>query len=458
MKLKSILRPQKSRNILKNKVVSKVFDVFNRLPLIKQNKATTIYDNTLFKELLEACLNSGTARICIERRASYIFGNGFIDESVANKMANAKQTFNKLLATESQNVSLYKTVCLRVFVDGDGVPTHVYSLQVDKVKRGDGMFIYNPTLNTPQFDRTKDVEINEFDPSLTNAQRKEKLKTEYKNHGKQIGTILYLFNASIGQTVYCVPPAYSGIEDILSDHELSSYDLENLENGFLPSAIMTIIGETDDSIKDENGLTEKEKLQAKLKEFTAKKQGRARLLVMSSGTKEGVPNLQQMDTGKILDGLEKITDRIGRKVCRLFEIPPVLAGFEDASILGSNQTFKNALTILQHSVEKDQNLIEEALKLLFPDMNFEIDKLTLIDYIPNEILAELTVDELRALGGYEPKQSLIENESLTFVKKLSELPENVQQKILDLMSEEQLLNLVGMKKITELPPQASITQ
>lgn len=445
---------------MRNKIVSKVFDVFNRLPIIKQNKATTIYDNTLFKELLEACLNSGTARICIERRASYIYGTGFIDENVANKMANAKQTFNKLLATESQNVALYKTVCLRVFVDGGGIPTHVYSLQVDKIKRGDGVFVYNPTLNTPQFDRTKDIELNEFDPSLTNAQRKEILKSEYKKHGKQIGTVLYLFNASIGQSVYCVPPAYSGIEDILADHELSSYDLENLENGFLPSAIMTIIGETDDTIKDESGLTDADKLRGKLEKFTAKKQGRARLLVMNSPTKEGIPNLQQLDTGKVLDGLEKITDRVGRKVCRLFEVPPVLAGFEDASILGSNQTFKNALTILQHSVEKDQMLIREALQMVLPDMNFEIGKLTLIDYIPSEVLAKLTDDELRELGGYAPIPKEGTTESQRVIDTLNSMSPLVANKILEALSEQQLLDLIGLKKqtATELPPEGGQTQ
>lgn len=383
-------------------IISKVIGVFNKVPSIKQNKGTTIYDNTFQAELLKACLDSGTARVCIERRASYIYGTGFINELVAQQQANAKQTFNKLLGSISPNVGLYKTVCLKVLVDSTGNPYRVYPLAVDKVQKGDVKFIYNPTKNTDYFDRNKDVEYLEFDPTLTNEQRKKQLAQEIKEHGKQRGTILYHFNESIGQSVYCVPPAYSGLEDIKSDHELSSYELENLENGFLPSAMLTIVGNVDDTVKDANNKTEKDIVKERLSEFTAKKEGRARLLVMTAETKEGIPNLQQLDTGKILDGLEKITDRVGRKVCRLFEIPPVLAGFEDASILGSNQTFKNALVTLQHSVQKDKDLIIEALNMVFPDLDFAIGELKLIDYIPAEVLAKLTDDELRALAGYEP--------------------------------------------------------
>lgn len=423
-------------------IISKVIGVFNKVPSIKQNKGTTIYDNTFQAELLKACLDSGTARVCIERRASYIYGTGFINELVAQQQANAKQTFNKLLGSISPNVALYKTVCLKVLVDSTGNPYRVYPLAVDKVQKGDNKFIYNPTKNTYYFDRNKDVEYLEYDPTLKPEQRKRQLAQEIKKFGKQRGTILYHFNESIGHDVYCVPPAYSGLEDIKSDHELSSFELENLENGFLPSSVMTIVGNVDDSVKDANGKTEKDKLNDKLSDFTAKKEGRAKLLVMSAETKEGIPNLQQLDTGKILDGLEKITDRVGRKVCRLFEIPPVLAGFEDASILGSNQTFKNALVTLQHSVQKDKDLIIEALNMVFPDLDFAIGELKLIDYIPSEVLAELTSSELRALGGYEP---LPTNEAISNLKSLDPI---VSAKIIDRLSDGDLKKLFSLNEVS----------
>ncbi len=385
--------------------MSKLFDIFNRIARIRENKSNKAYDNAFMGDLLMAVMDSGTSRICVDRKASYIYGEGFLLEATANKQANARQDFNKLLAVSAPNLALFKGVCFKIMVDQKGMPYRIYSLPVDKVKKtSDGDYIYNYSLNTDNYMQSHDRKFEAYNPKATPQERIVKLQNELKaNNGTQIGTIYYAYNEGIGQDYYPIPPAYSGIEDILSDSELSGYELENLENGFLPSAILTIIGKLDNTIKDAaTGKTEADVMKDKLRAFTAKKGGRAKLLVMAAETKEQVPTLQQLDVAQILTGLEKITDRIGRKVCRLFEIPPVLAGFEDASILGSNQTFKNALVSLQHSVKIDQQILINALSAIYPDINFEIKQLKLIDYIPEQVLAKLTDDELRALGGYEP--------------------------------------------------------
>jgi hypothetical protein len=394
--------------------------VVDKIAIVKENKGTKVYENTFAGELVKSCMNSGTSRICIERRASYIYGGGFVDETLAETKANKNQTFAKLLATSSQNAAILKAVCYRVMVDHNGEIFAVYNVPVDKVDRtSDNRFRFNPTKNTDNFDRTLDKFYDEFNPQMSPQQRAVELQKELQRYGTQQGRFVYVFNQGIGQEYYSIPPAYSGIEDIKTDAQLSSYELENLENGFMPSALLTLIGKVDDTIiNEQTGKTEKDELKASLSSFTAKDGGRARLLVMAAETKEQVPVLQQMDASKILDGLDKITDRVGRKVCRLFEIPPVLAGFEDASILGSNQTFKNALTILQHSVKKDQDLIIEALNIIYPNYNFEIKQLQLIDYIPAEVMAKLTDDELRGLAGYEPLESDIDGNTVTMAERL----------------------------------------
>ena len=396
------------------------YNVFNRLAVIRENKATQMYENKFAGELIKAVMDSGTARICIERRSSYIFGNGFVDEVLATKKANASQTFNKLLAAIAPQVATFKTVCLKVLVDNKGEIYRVYNMPVDKVERSaTGKFLYNRTKNTDTYDRNEDEYFKEFNPLATPAQRLAQLQEELKiNKGVQKGTLVYVFNESLGQPYYSIPPAYSGIEDIETDAQLSKFELENLLNGFMPSAMLTLIGNVDDTIQDEKtGKTERDKLNENLKKFTGKGEGRAKLLVNNAETKEAAPILQQFDMSYVLDALDGITDRSGRKVCRLFEVPPVLAGFEDASILGSNQTFKNALVGLQHSVIKDQELIIEALNIIYPEQDFTIKQLQLIDYIPTEVLAKLTDDELRALAGYEPIPSDID----TSTKTLSEI-------------------------------------
>lgn len=390
--------------------MNKVLQIFNRLAFIRENKSTKVYDNAFQGELLNACMNSGTARNCIDKRASYIYGKGFSDELVAKDKANPKQTYNKFLADTSNNVGLFKTVSWVVKIDNRGEPIYIKALPTHKIqKKSNGDFIYNPTLFTDNYDIRANEEFGAYDPSALPQERAKQLVADMKaDGGKQKGRIYYNYIKSLGSDYYCIPPSYSGIEDILTDHELSSYELENLQNGFLPSAILTLIGTLDDVQEDEKtGLTEAGKVKKALAQFTAKEGGRSKLMVLTAETKEQIPSLQQMNVGKILEGLEKITDRIGRKVCRLFETPPVLAGYEDASILGSNQTFKNALIGLQHSTIKDQELIIESLNEIFPDKDFSINELKLVDYIPNEVLSQLTRTELRALGGYEPDETTI---------------------------------------------------
>jgi len=207
-----------------------------------------------------------------------------------------------------------------------------------------------------------------------------------------------------------------------------------------------LIGDYDDEIIDEQtGLTEMDGVKKVLSSFTGKGGGRSKLAVLTAKTKELVPTLQQVDTNLIVSALEKITDRVGRKVCRLFEVPPVLAGFEDASILGSNQTFKNALLTLQHSVINDQDLVITGLNKIWPNIDFSVKQLQLIDYIPSEIMAKLTDDELREMGGFEPLPRNTQSQQQLVIDTLNSMSPIVATNIMKAMSQKQLLELVGLE-------------
>jgi hypothetical protein len=428
--------------------MKKLFQIFNRIAVVKENKATGSLQNKFAGELVKAVMNSGTARICLDRRTSYIVGDGFVSETVNEIKANNDQSIQDLLFEAANNTGLLKAVCLHVLVDNNGEVYRVYNVPVDKVERTvQGTFIYNPTKNTDNFDKNLDKEYPQWDSTLTPEQRKIKLAADLKqNNGKQLGSFVYVFRKAVGQDYYAIPPAYSGIEDILTDAELSAFELENLQNGFVPSALLTLIGEYDDQVIDEQtGLTEMDGVKKVLQSFTGKGGGRSKLAVLTAKTKEQLPIIQQMDTDLIVSALEKITDRVGRKVCRLFEVPPVLAGFEDASILGSNQTFKNALLALQHSVIKDQELIISAFNKIWPNVDFTIKQLQLIDYIPNEIMAKLTDDELRAMAGFDPLPKNTPSQQQLVIDTLNSMSPIVATNIMKAMSQKQLLELVGLQ-------------
>jgi hypothetical protein len=125
-----------------------------------------------------------------------------------------------------------------------------------------------------------------------------------------------------------------------------------------------------------------------------------------------------------------------------------LAGFQDASILGSNQTFKNALVSLQHSVLKDQELITEALNMIYPELDFTIKQLKLIDYIPDSVMDKLTDEEIRELYGYASIEKATPSSQQQILDTLNSMSPLVANQILSSMSKAQVLSLVGIQEDT----------
>jgi len=423
--------------------------IVSKVAVIKENKSLRTYENKWAGELVLAIMDSGTARNCVTMRSSFIQANGFTDEKVAKMQANQTQTFNKLLASMAQNVAMLKAVCVRVILNPDGTVWRTYNIPVDKVERTtDGRFLYNHTKNTAQYNVNYNVYYDPWIPGLEPKDRAVLLKKEMRaNNGRQKGTFAYHFNEGVGEEYYAIPPAYSGIEDIKTDGQLSAFELECLLNGFVPSAILTTIGKMDDTIVDaKTGLTAAGKFAKVLGSFRGVEGKRAALMWLTAATKEEIPNLQQLDMGALLDGLEKITDRIGRKVCRLFGIPPILAGYEDSAILGNSQSFKNAMVSLQHSVVKDKELITECMTSIYPKLDFTIGELQLVNDIPDIVLEKLTDTEIRALGGYGP----VEEEEETVKRKrllniLSTLDPVFANELLRSLTEEEKRALIGLK-------------
>ena len=165
----------------------------------------------------------------------------------------------------------------------------------------------------------------------------------------------------------------------------------------------------DNTIKDETGRTDQDHLDDVLKDFTGAKKdkngmsGRNKLAVFSAATKEEIPVLQSFDSKAIMDAANGATDRIGRKVARLFEVPPFLIGLESATGFNT-KILVDQIDIFNKTVNGTQRFISNALKILYPTYDWTISTFNPISYIPSEVYAKLTDDEIRASAGYKPKE------------------------------------------------------
>ena len=220
---------------------------------------------------------------------------------------------------------------------------------------------------------------------------------------------MYCYLPTPDNPQYPVPDYYASIEDVLTSAEIQRYDLEAVMNGFVPSAILTLVGKTDNTTKDANGRTARDYQEDALASFTGHDKneeglsGRNRLLVMEAATKEEIPVLQTFDAKAILDASNSKRDVIERAVCRSFGVQPVLVGYSDAAVLGNTQSIANASLELANNVNALQRLIERTFTILFPQVEWKLSAFKPVSYIPESVYQYLTEDEIRALYGYKSK-------------------------------------------------------
>lgn len=407
-------------------------------------------DNLFPNKLLDVVSDSGTAASCITIKADFIYGDGFADENVGKELVNPNETFDALLDKISPYSSTFEAVVFNVQFGTDGQPAATYNIPFQTVrKKKDGTFKVNPNYGLTDFKEDETIIYKPFNKNQPPEERLAEVAAQIEKHRKQLGQILYVFRETPKAIHYPVPDYFSGIDDVRADAEMSKMEIENAINGFMPSAILTLIGEVDNATEDEDGKTDQDKLDETLMSFTGAKGGRSKLAVMTAKTKEAVPVLQSFDAKAMFDAINGATDRLARKVCRHMGVPPVLIGLSTPGQLGNNQELANYMQLFVFTVLKNQKQIIEALNTIYPDKDFSIAPLQLLKYVPDKVWDKLTDDEIRALGGYAPlpvATNATADQTITAINSLSPL---VANKVLESLTKDEIRNLVGLPPSVE---------
>ena len=356
--------------------------------------------------LIKYLNNSGVAKRCANKVASYIQADGWDGEAAKKLKVNDKQTADEILSPIAFSDSYFAGFVLNIGRDATGKVVsakHVPLQWMRKTLRGD--FLINPTKGTKNYKKDKNV----YYPQFAGYQiTPTELAAQIKQYGN-IGEIGYFYIETPDNPHYSIPDYYASIEDVLTSAEIQRYDLEAVMNGFVPSAILTLVGKTDNTTKDANGRTARDYQEEALASFTGHDKneeglsGRNRLLVMEAATKEEIPVLQTFDAKAILDAANSKRDVIERAVCRSFGVHPVLVGYSDAAVLGNTQSIANASLELANNVNALQRLIERTFTILFPQVEWKLSAFKPVSYIPESVYQYLTEDEIRALYGYKSK-------------------------------------------------------
>lgn len=389
-------------------MAAKNYIVKNEVPDFYQETGMKRYkigaDDKLPNKLIRYVDASGTAKSCMGRRRDFIFAKGFIDENIGSAMINVKQTANSLLKEVSVYTSYFEGFFFNIIFNLDGKALSVYHIKAEKLRpMEDGRWRFNERMGEALYKQSEDIYFYTYDPNLSPELRRARIREEVKLYGRQLGDIMMVNTPAAGflREIYPIPDYYAGIEDIQSDAALQKLENRNIKKGWRANVIIETIGELDDKTKDSDGKTEQDYFDESIRSFTGEEG--SSVLHLTSKNQVARARVYPFNLADILDATDKATNRLAYKVCRHTSVPPVLVGLTTPGQLGNTNEIVNHIKLFNLFVSNMKSLIENSLMMIFPEIDWKISTLSVIEELPTWLVAKLTPEEIRILGGYPPK-------------------------------------------------------
>lgn len=348
--------------------------------------------------MLDLIQESPTAKSCVSRLASFIAADGFLEPKAAEFPVNPYQSADSLLAQLASTRGVFKAHALKVDYGAKDEVVAVWWLSVAKVRKlSNGNYTYNPNEGQSDYKVDETKEYKPFIPGEPFVAPKDLPKdTKIVTHSR----ILYVFDEDEFNPIYSIPDWYSAKGLLIADAELCKMEGQMVKNNFEPGGIIYTRIYSD--VKNEDKKSELDYFDETIKAFTGEGESRFGLCHMMGESKEQAPQLISFDNSKLNEKMTGSTERVTAGVCRAFQVPPVLVGIQTAGKLGDVQELKNHLKLFNVTILKDQQKISASMKAIYPQFDWNISTLNIVDYLPEQVWDSLTQDEKRAIAGYEP--------------------------------------------------------
>lgn len=384
----------------------------NAVAVILKNDASDRYFYGQFDNLPNTIIasvdNSGTATACAGRLAEFIEADGFIQEGLDEVKANKKQTLKTLVGEAAANLSYLKGFALRVVFNNAGQIVKIFSEDVKNIRRVKGGFEINPLMGEIGKRDAETFWVPEFDLERDPAERRRLIASQVGQYGEQKGELVYVFKKGMGRyyDIYPVPDFYSSIEDVIADGKISQLELRNITQGFRTPVIIST-GPIDDQTEDEDGKTPQDYFDEQLENFTG--EDASPMLHLKGATEDFKPTVTTINIAEILDQTEKASERIAKRVARLFRVPDILIGMAREGQLGNAQELKNQMSLFALTVYRLQDMIKQGFEQIAPLLalpgletlgeapDFTLSTLRPFDHLPAEVLNRLNEGEIREL-------------------------------------------------------------
>lgn len=330
-------------------------------------------DNNLFPQDLVFYSNkSVTHQACLSLIKTSIAGEGYTTDNESFEIFLSKQDYetanSTILEKISTDFSLFDGFALEVIWNkkGDKI-AEIHHIPFQNLRAGDPDrygFVDKYYYNTDwQNQSTKWEEISSFQPNKS------------KDFPSQI---LYISFPNVQNIVYPIPSYSSAINYIVSEYELSKFNLSSVVNGFLPSAIVNFVG---------TPTTEERKMNKKLftDNFTGSENAGKVIITYSESADEKVTVSTISQNSSVDNYMNSSQENKHNIITAHNVISPSLIAISDggSTIFGNGDELLVAWDVFYRTkISSYQKMIEKTFNLIGKYSGFENSNFKIIPFTP----------------------------------------------------------------------------
>jgi hypothetical protein len=391
----------KIHNLFKSVAPSKIVDNSRSILLWGQR-------NDFPQKLISEVYESPTASACMDTFIDFLEGDGITEPEFAKFKVNSRETLDELHSKVSPDMGYLESFAICVKYNKLGEKIELKHLPFESVRLAppdDTGYVskihYNPGFGTrdEKPEHTVIYDVYNPDPEIVFKQ--------YGEQGESYNGQVYIYIAEKPLERFYAKPYYSGGRKwFVIDHKIGLFHERNIDNNFLLSVLMKIIGDPDEAIEsNEEGRVTKTVGQAFDEQLSQEFGGAGnagKVFVAWAKAAEAFPQLEAFPNSTNHDLFIALQQLTIDNISIATKVPPILANIQVAGKLGNSQEIINAIKLMYQRVNKKQRIQERAYKELLTNFKDapQITDLTIrninpVDVIPPEVWAVLSREEQR---------------------------------------------------------------
>jgi hypothetical protein len=329
-------------------------------------------------EIVTTINRSITGSACIRTFSQYLYGNGFMSESLASAKVNSTLTFDGLLRSITSPFTKFSGFAFNVKYNAEFKIRLIYPMPFESLRLGipdeEGNIshlVYNPYFGTAEYDKKYNQVFDTFNPDPRIVQ--DQVLRDGKGYK---GQIFWFGLESEYNRFYPLPYWYSdnhgkgGGKDAMENEYLLSRLLnKELDHGFLQNVLMKVVGDPDEPIKisadsasREVYRTAGELLSEQINSKFAGVDG-DNMMILWSAMKEQFPEIQAFPSNFNYEKLKDVADKIKQDIASSLQIPLILAGIQTSGSL-SKDDIESAVQLMYSNVRFYQSILEDTFRTI----------------------------------------------------------------------------------------------